>query len=541
MWMLTHANGYTLNSQGSTFDALVMDGQRIEAIGTTQELMLQYGARVNRVVDLEGATVIPGLVDSHLHVAAYGQRMAQLNLIGTESKGELLARVRTWAAQLPADAWIVGGGWDDNRFVDRELPTLAELNEAAGGHPLLLTRICCHAYLANSLALRAAGIGETPVDPVDGAFGRDALGRFNGRIYENAAKPVQNAIPPMTRSDWKQALKMGMQSALAAGLTAVHTDDTRALGNFPDVWSLYHQLIHEDGLWLRVHELVDWSLLDEVIASRGDLPAPDLWLEQGAAKLFSDGALGSRTAWFRDPYSDAPGTTGTPIYSQDELSRHVRIAHEKGFAAAIHGIGDAALDATLTALEAAPAVAQRDRIIHAQNIRPDLLERMIRLRNQTIVDIQPRFVCSDFPWVLDRVGPARAPYVCAWKTMQDAGLALCGGSDAPIEPMEPLLGIHAAVTRRAPFDVGAGYDMEQALSPLDAVKLFSHRACVANHRETEKGQLLPGWWADITILDRDIIAPQSENDIRDAKVLYTVVGGQIAYSGNGAAETGWSA
>ncbi len=321
----------------------------------------------------------------------------------------------------------------------------------------------------------------------------------------------------------------------------MHTDDTRALGNFPDVWNLYHHLIHDEQIYLRVHELVDWSLIDELFASRAELPAPDLWLEQGAAKLFSDGALGSRTAWFRDPYSDAPDTNGTPIYTQEELNRRVRVAHEQGIPVAIHGIGDAALDATLTALELAPPVNRRDRIIHAQNIRPDLLERMVRLRDCTIVDIQPRFVCSDFPWVLDRVGPARAPYVCAWKTMQDAGLALCGGSDAPIEPIEPLLGIHAAVTRRAPFDLGPGYAMEQALSPQGAVKLFSRRACVANHRETEKGQLLPGWLADLTILDRDIVQPQTENDIRDAKVLYTVVGGHIAYSGNEAAETWWSA
>ncbi len=213
MWMLTHANGYALDDGGTTFDALVIDGDRICAVGTTQELLLQFGTQVEHVVDLAGATVVPGLVDSHLHVAAYCQRIMQLNLVGTASKGELLHRIRAWAAQLPTDAWIVGGGWDDNRFEGGGLPTLDELDEAAGGRPLLLTRICCHAYLANRAALRAAGIGDYPTNPTDGAFGRDDDGRFNGRIYENAVKPVQNAIPPMTQADWKQALKIGMQSA----------------------------------------------------------------------------------------------------------------------------------------------------------------------------------------------------------------------------------------------------------------------------------------------------------------------------------------
>lgn len=545
MWMLTHANGYSLDvrggAQGGRFDAIVMDSDRIVAVGSGQELTLQFGGRVDKVLDVGGATVVPGLVDSHLHVSAYGQQALRLNLVGTRSKAELLTNIRNWAAQLPATAWVVGGGWDDNRFVDKQLPSMAELNEAAGGRPLVLTRICCHAYLANEAAFFAAGLGENPANPADGAFGRDAAGRLNGLVYENAAKPLLAVIPPFTREDWYKALKLAMQSALAAGLTAVHTDDTRALGNFTDVWQLYHHLTHDDGVFLRVHELVDWSVMDEVLQVRPQLPQPDLWLEQGAAKLFSDGALGGRTAWFSQPYSDAPDTSGTPMYTQEELNWRVRHAHEQGFPVAIHAIGDAALDATLTAMELAPAVAQRDRLIHAENIRPDLLARMVARKNQMIVDIQPRFVCSDFPWVLERVGPARAPYVCAWKTMQEAGLWLCGGSDAPIEPFEPLLGIHAAVTRRPPFEARTGYAMEQALSPLDAVRLFGHSACVANHSEHQKGQLLPGWLADLTILDKDIVNPNDVNEIRDAKVLYTVVGGHIAYAADGAAHEWWSA
>jgi len=533
MWMLTGANGYALDERNTRFNAVLIDGERIVAVGNEAELRMQAHDQLSRIVNVEGATVIPGLVDNHLHVAGVGEQAMKLNLDGTTSAREMLARIETFAKMLPQSAWVLGGGWNDNLFLDHAVPTLSELDSAAGGRPLFLTRVCRHAYLANSAAFHAAGVQAGTPNPGDGAYGYHASGELNGWVYENASKPFFAAIPPWSMMQWKQALENGMTQCVAAGLTAVHTDDVRYLGNFRDTWLTYHAL-QAEGMSLRVHELVDWDHIDACLAAMADLPPESDWLQRGAAKLFSDGAFGGRTAWLATPYADASGETGMPIYSPEELARRVRVAHEKGFAVAIHAIGDAALDATLTALAEGPRVQQRDRVVHAQLIRPDLVARMAKFGEQIVVDVQPRFTVSDFPWVAARVGAHRAGAVCAWRTMMDAGLRLGGGSDAPIEPVSPLLGIHAAVTRRAPYGDGTAYHIEQALTPLEAVRLFGQDACIANDQHTYKGVIAPGWLADLTIVDRDIVMPRHLDDIRDAQIRSTIVGGRIAYDAAGA-------
>lgn len=567
MWLLTGANGYSFDAGRERFDAVVVNGARIAAVGTVTELRQQFGRRVEREVDVGGATVIPGLVDSHLHLAAVGEQALALDLTGVRDQAELFAAVRSHAAGLPADAWVVGSGWDDNRLPGGWLPTPAQLDDAAGGRPLWLTRVCRHAYLANQAAFARVGLGHHPKDPEDGRFGRDASGELNGWVYENASRAFARAIPQWTKADWERALKLGMQTALRAGITAVHTDDTRNVGGFAATWRIYRQLIHERGMRLRIHGLVDWHYLQEASDLLADEHAgaavprqagfvnagvnvPYIgggdtgprsyadrseWIEVGAAKLFADGAFGGRTAWLSAPYSDAPNTSGTPMYTTAQLTERVQVARQLGFPAAIHSIGDAGLDAALTALEQAgrpgpglTAVA-RDRIIHAELTRPDLLERLAQLGNSVAVDVQPRFVCSDFPWVENRLGPLRSPWVGAWRRMLCAGLHLAGGSDAPIEPVSPLLGAHAAVTRWDPNATGMGYGMQEALTPREALQLFTVHACFANGSEGNKGVLAPGRWADMTVVDRDVVAPRHPDDIRDARVVATIVGGEFAY------------
>lgn len=569
MWLLTGANGYCFDLENTRFDAVVVDGASIVAVGTATELRLQFGGRLDRTIDVGGATVIPGLVDSHLHVAALGEQSLALDLTGVESRSDLLARVTRHARQLAPGAWVQGSGWDDNRMQDG-VPTIDELDHAAGGRPLLLTRVCRHAYLANRAAFERAGLSDTSLDPADGSYGRDASGKLNGWVYENASRPLLRAIPSWTEADWEHALEVGMRSALAVGITAVHTDDTRNLGGFAPTWRLYRRLL-ERGVRLRVHELVDWHVLSEAravllggdgltdaaqshrtsvhigganeglahigsvrMSASHDLDLTD-WLEVGAAKLFSDGAFGGRTAWLSAPYSDAPATCGTPMYTVAELTERVQQARHLGFPVAIHCIGDAALDTVLTALERAgrptmgiTAVA-RDRIIHAELVRPDLLQRMAKLGESAVIDVQPRFVPSDFPWVAERLGPERAASVGAWRTMRAHGLHLAGGSDAPIEPVSPLLGVHAAVTRRQPDGTDPGYNLAEALTLVEAIQLFTSDACFANGSEGRKGRVVAGTLADFTVIDRDVVDPRHPDDVRDARVLRTIVGGETAF------------
>ena len=553
MWMIVGANGYRLQDyhrtlqsgstssvqsgldpQGRTgfdrFNALAIDNGKIVAVGDAADLRLQLGALVDRVVDVEGATVIPGLIDSHLHVAALGEHTAQLDLTGVASRDELLAKVRDFSSRISADRWVVGGGWDDNRFAVKGLPTLAELDEAAGGRPLLLTRVCHHAYLVNQAALRAAQLTLESSDPDDGYYGRDEHGRLNGQVFENASRPILKALPEKSREVWKGLVRVGMETALKQGITGVHTDDVRSLGSFDAVANVYHTLIYDEGIRLRVHELVNWASMDEALAVLEQYPYEDEWFTRGAAKLFSDGALGSRTAWFSEPYSDQPGWSGTAMYAPEELMERVRAAHEKGFGAAVHAIGDAAVDLTLRAMAAAPRVAQRDRLIHAEVIRPDLLPVMQAFGDRLAVDVQPRFTVSDFPWLADRVGPHRVDFACAWRMMQEAGIHIAGGSDAPIEPVAPLLGIHAAHTRRRPFTEGAVYGAKECLSARDAVMLFTSKAAYAAGQEGQYGTVEVSRPADLTILSQDIVNPAHPDDMLDAEVLYTVVGGEIAYA-----------
>lgn len=545
MWMLTGANGYAFDRRQPRFDALVIDGERIVAVGHAADLRLAYASSLGRELDVGGATVIPGLVDSHLHVAALGEQAMALNLTGVRSKEEWLRRVREWAQAQDSDAWIVGGGWDEHLLVGQCVPSISELDAAAGGRPLLLSRVCHHAYLVNHAALARAGLTEDVHNPADGRYGRDEAGRLNGWVYENASIPLRDAIPKWSEADWGCALEQGMRTALSQGITAVHTDDTRNVGGFAPVWRLYHRLIRDQGIRLRVHQLVDWRWLDDARQTLVDsgIPADD-WLEVGAAKLFSDGAFGGRTAWLSEPYSDAPGWRGTPMYTEAELTERVRGARERGFPAAIHAIGDAGLAATLRALEVTAAVTPaggnwhvrvpRDRIVHAELVRPDLIDRMRALGERVVLDVQPRFTVSDFPWVVDRLGPERARYVCAWRTLAGAGLHLAGGSDAPIEPVAPLLGVHAAVTRRAPDQSdGPGYEMQEALPTEAALALYMQGACFANGSDGHKGVIAPGWLADLTVIDRDIVQPSHVDEIRDARVLLTVVGGGVAHAAQG--------
>lgn len=543
MWMYTSANGYSMNPLQPRFEALVVDGGKIVALGDRSEIMLQYGARVDKILDLGGATVLPGLVDSHLHVSLVGEQAVRLDLSGVTSKAEMLHLIRAKAGTLDKNEWVLGGGFDDNKLAGGLTPTLAELDEAANGRPLLLTRICQHAQLANTKAFQLAGIGPQVADPVDGRFGRDEAGGLNGWVYENAAKPLLQAVPRRTRQEQKRLLRLGMEAALRQGITAVHTDDTRVLRGFVPTWDAYYGLIHEQHVSLRVHQLVDFSYLEERLEALADLPPLPGWLETGAVKLFSDGAFGGRTAWLAKPYSDAPGWFGTPIFAQDELNERVQQVHHHGLPVAIHAIGDAALDATLTALEGASRIPGRDRIVHAELIRPDLLARMGRLGGSLAVDVQPRFTVSDFPWIRERLGPQRTPFVNALAQMKRAGLHLAGGSDAPIEPLSPLFGMHAAVTRRRPYpslDSGrhddAGYEVQESLSMAEAIRLFTQDACYADGTEEVKGVLAPGWNADLTILDSDVLASEDTDDLLRAKVLYTIVGGKLAYAEDGLKE-----
>jgi len=508
-------------------DAVYVENGRIRAIGRTAELKLQLAGRAVRTVDWEGAVVLPGLTDSHMHLSMHGMKLAMLDFSGVTSKEEMLRLVRERAAVTPPGEWILGLNWDENRFVPAAAPTLEELDAVSTRHPIFLTRTCFHAYLANSEAFRRAGITPDTPDPEAGAYGWDEEGRFTGWVYEEASVPFTRAQPEPDYAAKKDAIRRAWLDALRLGLTAAHTEDLRFLGSIETMQRICREL-REEGIAFRTHQLLYYPFLEEAEELGVRAGDGDDWLRIGAVKLFADGAIGGRTALLKQPYSDAPHTRGMAIHPEERLAEIVRAARRQGFPIAVHAIGDGGADLTLRAMEAQPLTPGSrlpDRLIHAQVLDAGLVQRMAAL--PLAADIQPRFVASDFPWVLERVGEGRTAYLYAWKKLLAAGIPCAGGSDAPIEPLSPFLGLHAAVTRRAPEETHEGYLPEEKLTTAEAVALFTRGSAQAAGEADERGEIAVGKAGDFTVIDREIEGDPEQ--LLQAQVLMTVVNGEIGY------------
>ncbi|WP_310549759.1 amidohydrolase [Paenibacillus glufosinatiresistens] len=518
--------GYPDDGPGRLLSVYTEEG-RIAAIGSEEELRLQLAGRSYGTVDWEGAAVLPGLVDAHMHLAMTGMKLDMLDFTGCASREQMLEAIRERAAVTPPGEWILGLNWNENDFAPAEAPHRLELDAVTDRHPVFLTRTCFHAYLGNSEAFRRAGVAADTPDPPSGSYGRDPDGSLNGWIYEDASRPFSAVQPKPDYAALKAAVRRGAEHALSLGLTGVHTEDLRLIGGAETMLRIHREL-SEEGLAFRTHQLMYHEYLPELAELGLRAGSGDEWLRIGAVKLFADGAIGGRTALLSAPYSDAPGTSGMAVHTPEELERIFAEARRIGFPVAVHAIGDGAADLTLTAMERVPlpqGCRLPDRFIHAQVLRRDLVVRMKNL--PLIADIQPRFVASDFPWVLERVGPERTRWLYAWKSLLEAGVVCAGGSDAPIEPVSPFLGMHAAITRRKPGERHAGYVPEEKLTAGQALGLFTSGSAAAAGETAERGSLEIGKRADFTVLDRP---PGSDpDDLLAARVRMTVVNGTVAY------------
>ncbi|AIQ17009.1 hydrolase [Paenibacillus sp. FSL H7-0357] len=508
-------------------DAVYVEHGRITAVGEGRYLALQLSGREYNVVDWDGAYVLPGLTDAHVHLGMHGMKLDMLDFTGMTSKEEMLHAIARRAEITPPGEWILGLNWNENEFRPAAAPHISELDAVTERHPVFLTRTCFHAFLGNSEAFRRAGVTESTTDFASGAYGRDAEGKLNGWIYEDASQPFNAVQPVPDYTAKKNAVRRGIADALSLGLTAVHTEDLRLLDSVETMLQIHREL-REEGLFFRTHQLLYYVYLQEVEELRLQAGSGDEWLRLGAVKLFADGAIGGRTALLEQPYSDAPDTSGIAIHTQEKLNEIVGAARRLSFPVAVHAIGDAAARMTLAAMDhhrLSPEAVLPDRFIHAQVLNGALVEQMRGLR--LIADIQPRFVASDFPWVLERVGPARTGHLYAWNKLMKAGITCAGGSDAPIEPLNPFLGLHAAVTRRKPGESHEGYLPGEKLSIPEAIGLFTTGSAAAAGEERERGRIAPGLQGDFTVIDRDVLSDPEE--LLQVNVRMTVVNGKIAY------------
>lgn len=526
----------TLTPEQPEAQAVAIRGNRIMAVGSTSELKVCIGRRT-QVLDTTGLTVVPGLTDTHLHLLAYGFALHQVDLLGVRSLAELRQRVANFVAQrhIPPGRWIVGRGWDQNLLAEKRLPTKEDLDGIAPANPMLLSRVCGHAALLNQRGLEAVGFNTSTPDPDGGYLQRRADGELTGMIFEQGAiSLVQRAIPPAGPEELADALALATARAAAAGLTEAHSDDLGYSGNFGRAAEAYSRLAAQGKLPLRIHmELLVGSPaeLEEVLTAARAWQSPGEFIRTGPIKIVADGSLGARTAALEAPYSDAPGEDGRMNFTANELRAMVLQAHRAGFQVAIHAIGDRAARLALEAIEAAqaahPRAAARHRLVHCQIMYPALWEKMRVLG--VAGDVQPRFVASDWPMVVGRVGEARARTSYAWKSMLARGLYLAGGSDCPVEPLDPLLGMHAAITRTNPQGQPAGgWQPQEKLTPLEALRLYTHGAAYVAHAEGERGRIAPGCLADLTAFAGDYTTAPEEatlaNDVR-----FTISAGRVVY------------
>ncbi|MET3292382.1 UNVERIFIED_CONTAM: putative amidohydrolase YtcJ [Brevibacillus sp. OAP136] len=523
--IFTNGRIYTQDPVHPYVEAIVARDGRIVDLGSHADMQLQWGRHDAKYVDLQGKLATPGLIDSHLHLGWLGSTFLQLDLNKTTSKDEMLATIKQAASEKTADEWLIGKGWDENQFVQGGIPTREELDAVAPHCPIFLNRVCGHAVLVNSKALRLAGI-ETRADAIAaGLIGANE--ELTGLLLETAANVVKKHIPEPDFAQLKEQTRKAIQHAMQLGLTGAHTEDLRDLGGLNQTYRIYDELLNEEGLGLRCNLLLYYPHLPSIRESRLRTGFGNHNLSIGAVKLFADGALGRRTAYLSAPYADDPTTSGMPIHSQEELFDIMREARSLNMTIAVHTIGDKALDMVLDGLRQFPTVPYRDRIIHTQILRPDQLAAL--KDDSKIVDIQPRFVASDFPWVEERVGKERIQHSYSWKTMIDAGIHCAGGSDAPVEPLDPLLGLHAAVTRKAPGETHGGYYPEQKLTMQEAIHLFTVGGAMATNEEQHKGTLSRGKLADMTVYSQDLFTVEPDA-LLSTDISMTIIGGKVCYA-----------
>ncbi len=512
-------------------------GDRILRVGDDRAVASLIGPRT-RVVDLGGGLLLPGFIDAHTHFLAGGLSLRSVRLRDARTPAEFAARIAAKAREMGPGAWVLDGEWDHEMFDPPELPRRDWIDALTPENPVCVSRLDGHMVLANGVALRAAGITrDTPVPP-GGEIVRDPrTGEPTGILKDTAADLVFRVIPEPAAADKRTAAELALRLAAEHGITSVH--------EMADAGSLevYQGLLRENRLTARLAVYIPITEIDAVARLRLRSPFGGPWLKLAGLKAFVDGSLGSATAFFFEPYADAPATSGLlhgQMFPEGIMEERILAADRAGLQVAIHAIGDRANALLLDIYEKAGRVNgprdRRFRIEHAQHLRPEDIARFGR--SGVIASVQPYHLADDGRWAERKIGPRRARTTYPFRSLLSGGAVLAGGSDWTVAPLDPILGIHAAVTRatldgRRP----GGWVPEEKLSVEEAVRAFTFGGAYAEFAEAEKGTLEEGKLADLVVLDRDLFRiPPAE--IGRARVLMTVCGGRIVFEDGAAAGSG---
>jgi predicted amidohydrolase YtcJ len=524
--------------RGIFAQAVLIEGDRISAAGTDAEIREAAPAGTEEI-DAGGGLLLPGFYDSHLHLQGAGRRVRMINAAGVTSVEGLIDLGRELFLRLkPAPGTIISGaGLNPEGFTgEKRDPTREDLDKISLSCGIIVSRHCGHTVFCNSRLLEMAGISESAPDLAGGEVGRDAAGRPNGILRENAVALVRRIIPPPAEEETRQCLEYALDHAAACGLSSAASYDTGG-PDFPGVVEAYRDIYRRRGALPRVtmqcgisgnEKYLDGYIRDGYITGA---PLYEPYLKMGPLKLFADGTLGSRTAWLRKPYHDKSDSSGVAVAEGEFLRRMILKAHTHGLQTAIHAIGDAAIEAMLNYFEALPGEGRnplRHGIIHCQITDRPLIERMAR--QAVLALVQPIFLSHDLYIAESRVGPALASTSYAWGTMEALGVHSSYGTDCPVESMNPLEGIACAVTRKDPpadYPPG-GFFPEERVDVYTAVDNYTIESAYANFEENRLGRIKGGYLADLVLLDRDIFTIPPE-EIPRARALWTMVGGEVVY------------
>lgn len=526
-------NGHFYTGPGYAASVLWAQGGRIRALGGP-ELLAAAPPELPRT-DLGGGWALPGFNDSHLHLLDVGRGLASVDLFGASGPADIAARCAAFvrAHAVPPGQAVYGNGWNQDLFAGlHALPTRADLDAAVPDHPLLLDRVCGHIMLCNTAALRAAGITSQTPDPPGGGIDRGPGGEPNGLLRDNAVALVRPLLPAETPAACAGRWRAALAHAAAHGLTSVQTCDVRSR-DWPTVLAALEELDAQDALPLRLTLQCAMDTPEDLQAlwDAGYRPGAHgkRW-KIGPLKLFLDGSLGARTAWLRGGYADAPGAHGLCCLPMAEALALARKADAAGMQVVAHAIGDGAMEEMLDIIETlnAPrggANPLRHGVVHCQVTTPGQWDRLAALGAGALV--QPIFLDYDHTIVTARCGAALAGTSYAFGDAVRRGLPVSYGTDAPVESLDPLRNLYAAVTRR-PLSGGAPWQPQQAVTRAQALFCYTQGSAWQEFAEAEKGRLAPGFLADFTVLDRDYFTVP-EADIPRLRVQATVTGGQVVY------------
>jgi predicted amidohydrolase YtcJ len=529
--------------------AVAIRAGKIVAVGGDAAMLALKDAHT-KTVDLKGAFAMPGFNDAHTHMAPAGRQRLSLDLVNVPSLAVMLTNVQAYAAKLGPGEWILGGGWDHTKWLGTKLPTRQDLDAVSAGHPAFLERTDGHIAIANTAALKAAGITDATMNPKGGQIDRDADGHATGIVREGPTMAlVEKVIPAPSLAVRRKAIELSMQDALSHGVTSIQD-----FSDWEDFLAM-EEMEDQGTLHLRIAEWIDFNqpvgVLDERRASH---PPDDPLLHLTFLKGFMDGSLGSRTAAMNEPYSDDPNNYGIARYDQSKLNQMAAVRAADGFQLGFHAIGDRANDMALNAMSAAEqvgrpanvaaapknagagvvttdpsaAVKPRDfrfRIEHAQVVSPGSFERFAELG--VIASMQPSHLLTDMAWAEARLGPERVKRAYAWKSFLDHGVTLAFGTDYPVESISPFRGLYAAITRQN-VEGTQTFQPQEKLTIDEAIYAYTQASAFAEFREKIKGRLEPGYLADMVVLDRDI-TKASPQEVLHTQVLRTVVAGNTVY------------